>query len=463
MVDWCPESLPEDLPLYVAIADALADDLEAGRLRPGERLPTHRSLARNLGVNVMTVTRGYAEAARRGLVEGEVGRGTFVRAQGRPANDFLPLEEEGRRLVDFHFNLPAGDPSILDLESSLAKLGREGADTLFHGYSATGLDDHRRAGAEWLARSGAKADPERVIVTGGAQHAMTLAFSALTSPGDLVLTDQLTYAGAKGLASALHLRIHGLPMDSEGFLPEAFEQACRRGEAKLLYTMPTMHNPRGITMGEERRREVARIARLYNLPIVEDDTYTFLDPEPQTPIQALAPELTYLLSGTSKALAAGLRVGFLLAPEGKPEAVEELSAYVAAISWMASPLLAELFSRWLEEGAVDRMVAWKRYEARARRELLEQYLPVRTDSHRASSHVWVPLPEPWRAADFTAAARRRGVVITPAETFVAGRETADHAVRICLGTPGARDEVARGLAILGELLAEKSRIRTAII
>lgn len=459
-MDWCPTSLPDDLPLYVAIADALAEDLAAGRLQPGERLPTHRRLARSLGVNVMTVTRGYAEAARRGLVEGEVGRGTFVRAQGRPANDFLPLEQDGPRLVDFHFNLPAADPSILELPETLGELGAAGAPSLFHGYSATGMEEHRAAGAAWLARTGASAVPEQVLVTGGSQHAMTLAFSALTSPGDLVLTENPTYAGAKGLASALHLRVQGLPMDAEGLLPDALEQACRRGDAKLLYTMPTVHNPRGIVMSERRRHEVVGVAQAHGLPIVEDDTYGFLAEEAPPPLQALAPELTHLLTGTSKALAAGLRVGFLLAPSRR--AVEDLAAYVAAISWMASPLLGDLATRWITGGAADRMVAWKRYEARARRELFDQHLSIPTDSYAGSSHVWVPLPEPWRAQEFAAAARRRGVVLTPAETFVVGREPAPHAVRLCLGTPGTRDEVARGLAILADLLRERAGMQTAV-
>jgi DNA-binding transcriptional MocR family regulator len=462
MPTWNPQSLPEDLPLYVAIADALARDLEAGRLKPGQRLPTHRSLARRLGVNVMTVTRGYAEAARRGLVEGEVGRGTFVRAQGRPANDFQPLEENGRRLVDFHFNLPAGDPSILDVESTLTQLGREGGATLFHGYSPNGLADHRAAGAEWLARTGALADPERVLITGGAQHGMTLAFSALTSPGDLVLTEELTYPGAKGLASALHLRLQGLPMDAEGLLPDALEGACRRGEAKLLYTMSNVHNPRGVVTTERRRREIVRVARTYGLAIVEDDTYGFLVEQPTAPLQALAPELTYLLTGTSKAMAAGLRVGFLMAPKDDPHAVENLSAYVAAISWMASPLLGELASRWIRGGQADRMVAWKRFEARARRELLRKSLGLEVDCYGGASHVWLPLPEPWRAQEFAAAARGRGVVVTPAETFVVGRSQAPHAVRVCLSTPGSRDEVARGLAILGELYRSQPCVQAAV-
>ena len=465
MSDWCPDTLPEGVPLYIALADALARDLEAARLRPGERLPTHRALARRLGINVMTVTRGYAEAARRGLVEGEVGRGTFVRAQGRPANDFLPLEPDGRRLVDFHFNLPAGDPSILDVEEMLARFAAEpGSAPLFTGYAALGLEAHRAAGADWLARSGVAAAPERTLVAGGAQHAMTLAFSALTSPGDLVLCEELTYPGAKALASTLHLRLAGLPMDREGLSPEAFEAAARRGEAKLLYTMPNLHNPRGVVLSAERRSAIAEIARRHGVWIVEDDTYGFLLAQPPRPLAALAPERTFLITGTSKSLAAGLRVGYLLAPADDPGVMERLSSYVAAISWMAAPLLGELATRWIASGAADRMVAWKRYEARARRELLARAFPgARVDSHPGCSHQWLPLPDPWRAQEFAGAALRRGVVVTAAETFVVGRGAAPHAVRLCLGTPGAREEVARGVAILTDLTSARRSVQAALV
>lgn len=459
MSEWNPAPLAQDVPLYVALADALARDLEAKRLRPGDRLPTHRSLARRLGINVMTVTRGYAEAARRGLVEGESGRGTFVRGQGLPANEFMTLSGSGRRQVDFHFNLPAGDPSVLDVEGALAELAQGLARAaLFTGYAALGLDAHREMGAAWIARSGAgEVDASRVVVTGGAQHAMTLALLSRTTPGDVILAEELTYPGILGLATALHLRAVGVPMDREGVLPDALEAACRRHEPGALYLMPNLHNPRGTSTGLARREEIVAVARRRGLPILEDDTYGFLIDAPPAPFASLAPELTLHVAGTSKSLAAGLRLGFLLAPEGeRPE--DRIAPYVAATSWMAAPLLAELARRWIESGAADRMIAWKRFEARARRELADAALGgERLDAARSSSHVWLPLPEPWRAAEFAESARQRGVLLTPAESFVVGRGAAPPAVRICLGTPGARDEVARGLAILAEVLGREPR------
>ena len=454
--EWTPEVSGDHGPIYLAVADALAADVERGRLQPGDRLPTHRDLARRLGVNVMTVSRAYAEASRRGLVEGEVGRGTFVRRRERHTTRLKTPVTAGPRLIDFHFNLPAGDPSLLDASAILEELAPTHRPLLHAGYVSAGLPEHRAAGAEWIARAGADADPDRVIVCGGAQHAMTITFASLAGPGDLVLTEALTYPGMKALASVLGLRVRGLPMDSDGLLPDAFDAACRKSTPKALYCMPTVHNPTGVVMSETRRREVAAVASRHGVAIVEDDTYGYLCADPPPPLVSFAAELGYFLTGTSKNLTAGLRIGYLQAPEasGSAALLERLESNVAALTWMAAPLMAEIASRWIHSGQADAMVDWKRREARARRRLYERVLSgYPTESHPGSSHVWLPLPSPWRGDDFVDQARRRGVGVTAAETFAAGRAAAPHAVRVCLGTPATREEVERGLGVLAEMLA----------
>ncbi len=465
--EWLPEDLDSQGPIYLAIADALGADLESGLLKPGDRLPTHRDLARHLGVNVMTVSRAYAEASRRGLVEGEVGRGTFVRRRERHATRFEVPQSAGPRLIDFHFNLPAGDPEILDATAILGDLAAGHRPLLHAGYVTAGLDQHRAAGAEWMGRAGADAEPERTLVCGGAQHAMTITFASLAGPGDLVLTEALTYPGMKALASVLGLRVHGLEMDSGGLLPEAFEAACRKAKPKALYCMPTVHNPTGTVMSEARRQEVANLARRYGVAIVEDDTYGYLCADPPPPIARFAPELGYFLTGTSKNLTAGLRIGYLSVPAAEASTaalLERLESNVAALTWMAAPLMAEIAARWISSGQADAMVAWKRREALARRELYERLMAdFPTASHPGSSHVWLPLPRPWRGEDFVDQARRRGVGVTAAETFAAGRAAAPHAVRICLGTPASREEVEQGLAVLAEMLAGPPEAALSIV
>lgn len=466
---WSPERLDALGPVYVAIANALARDVESGRLEPGERLPTHRALARQLGVNVVTVTRAYQEAARRGLVEGEVGRGTFVRDREAHSHSYMPLEPlqtSDPGVVDFVFNVPVGDPSLLDTGTLLEEMAGRGDELLGTGYNAIGLPEHREAGAAWIGRSGLEADPARVMVTCGVQHGMAVVLSALAEPGDLVLAEELTYPGLKALANILHLRLAGLPMDHQGLLPDAFETACRRGNVKALYCQPNLQNPTGVVLPEERRRQVAEIARRYGVPIVEDDTSGFPLEDAPLPIAAHAPELTFFLAGTSKSIAPGLRTGYALVPdtERPAETLERVAANLAALTWMAPPLAVEMATRLILSGRAGHMVDWKRKEVAARRALVQRHLgSLDSPSHPNSYQVWLPLPSPWRGEDFVAEARRRGVAVSSAELFVIGRASAPHAVRLAIGRPESREVCERGLAILAETLERAPTLRRSIV
>ncbi len=453
MTIWTPDPLPRRAPLYREIADAVGEAVRRGDLRPGDRLPTHRDLARSLDVNVVTVTRGYAEAARRGLVDGEVGRGTFVRGRAPPLE---PLDA-GPGFIDLAFNLPVTDRGGLDVAGLMRAFADEPeASCVFSGYTTTGAREHRETGAEHLRAAGLDATADRVAVTSGAQHAMTLAFAALAEPGEVVLAEELTYPGIHALARVLNLRLVGVPMDRDGPLPDALDELADRHRPKAFYTMPTVQNPVGHVVTDVRRRELAEVARHHGLPLVEDDTYAFLCEDAPPPLATFAPELTVHLSSLSKGFTAGLRTGFLLVPPDGGEVgltVERLSDRVAAFGWMASPVATEMACRWIRDGSVARTAAWKRAEMAARRELVDELLPgLDLPSHRNSAHVWLELPGERHAEDFVGRARRLGVAVAPSSAFAVGRARGPQAVRVCIGTPRTREAAAQGLRVLAEVL-----------
>jgi len=467
MTIWDPESIKAQRSVYMGIADALVNAVRSGRLRPGERLPTHRELARRLGVNVVTVTRGYAEAARRGLVEGAVGRGTFVRrgADDRPA---LLQRAAGPPLIDFNFNIPVTDPTLLDVGGLFAGFAAEPERApLFTGYQTHGLPEHRAAGATWISRAGLEADVDRVLVCGGVQHAMTLALSVLARPGDVVLTEAQTYPGIKSLASVLGLELVAVPSDDEGLLPDALDAACAAHKASALYTMPTIHNPTGVVLPDERRTAIVEVARRHDLSMIEDDTFGFLCSRPPRTLASLAPERTWYVVGTSKSIAAGLRIGYLAVPDvgaGKIALVDRTAAQVTAVGWMAAPLMAEIATRWIEAGAADDVVRRKRQEVAARRRSFDVACgDVSTPSHRESPHVWLPLPPPWTADEFVAQARSRGVALAQVNSFAVGAHDGPAAVRVCLGTPPTRRECERGVALVAELLAGRPESMAPVV
>lgn len=441
-------------PRYTAIVEAIAEDIEHGRLKPGEQMPTHRELATQLGVTTGTITRAYAEAARRGLLVGETGRGTFVKGD---LLDFDLTAPEDEAFVDLSSNNPppsAGDFLGQSLARTLSDLSaRRGLSALLnYQTAAAGAERHRAAGAEWIARSGLRVRPEQVLVCNGALHAMTVVFSTLCRPGDTVFTESLTYPGMKNLANLLNLRLQGLPMDDEGLVPEAFEEACRKGAARVLYTIPTVQNPLGTLMTEARRREIAAVAAAHEVSIVEDDVHSFMLPEPPPPLSQFAPEHSYFIMSTSKSMSGGMRVGYLAAPE---RMVEALATSLRATVWMTAPLMAEIVSEWIKDGTADKLVEQKRAEAAARQELAARALEgFRFDAHPLSFHLWLHLPEPWRSNEFAAQLKRRGVLVSPSEAFVPGREEAPHAVRVCLGAPRTRERLEGALAVVRGVLQE---------
>ncbi len=450
MTSWVPDIGGRSGPLYLLIADALGEDARSGRLRPGARLPTHRELADKLGVTVGTVTRGYAEAARRGLLTGEVGRGTFLRG---PLQELAPAPAAAPGLVELGLNLPPpldeskGGP----LSRTLEALARQDLSSLLDYAPDGAATAHREAGASWMKLAGLDADPERVQVSSGSQHALTAVFSAFLRPGDLVLTEALTYPGVKGVAALLNLRLQGVPMDSHGLDPEAFEAACRGPQApRALYVIPTIHNPTTLVMGEARRREVVRIARAHDVMVIEDDIHRLLAETAPPPLASLAPESVCYLLGTSKTLAPGLRVGFIHAPETLSA---RIAAGIRATTWMAAPLMAEIVARWLKDGTALRLLKRRREEARARQKLAALALDgFRLDAQPTAHHAWLHLPEPWRAEAFAAQAGRQGVSVTPAQAFQVGRAAAPHCVRLGLGAPRTREELSRGLELLAGVL-----------
>lgn len=449
-------------PKYRAIASALVEAIEDGRFSPGDRLPPQRELAWQLGVTVGTVSRAYSEIERRGLLSGEIGRGTYVRTAPPPGD--LPLRPQvAQDGIDLTLNFPAPGIERDALAQALSETARDpDAGRLLAYQPDTGLPDHRAAGAAWLARRGVSSSAEGTIVTAGAQHGIIVSLAALTRPGDRILTERLTYQGIKPAASMLGLRLDGVEMDDEGIIPAALEQAIDETGARQLYCTPTLQNPTTATMSDARKREIAEIAIRNDLTVIEDDIYgILLDPPGPPPLATYAPGHVIYVTSLSKSVAAGLRIGYVAPPA---RIAERVGAAVRASCWMAAPLTAEVATRWIANGEAERILQDHRDTAEARRRLAVDKLSGQSYLAPVGSlHVWLDLPEPWRAAQFITAAQQQGVAIAPAETFAVGRGSVPHSVRICLGTPREVGKLSDALDILVGLLDDADASLSMIV
>ncbi len=444
-----------DRPKYLAIVDGLAEAIQSGRFEPGRRLPSHRLLAKKLGVSVGTVTRAYQEALDLGLITGAVGRGSFVSHHPTEQLRVVDSSRTPAACLDLLQNTPVAVPEVenkawsdalvaLRRENDLATLARRSWSKLSTRHQATG--------AAWIGRTGLDASPANIFDCPGTITALCAIFGATTKPGDLVLTAALSHPIVRMLADQYSLRVQGLSMDEQGIEPDAFEAACREATPTLIYCAPTIHAPTTTTMPDERRRAIADIANRHDVFIVEDESAAFLLPEPILPISAHAPARSFFLGDVWMALSLGLRTAYVLAPE---PLVDAMATAVASTSGVTPPIVAEIATRWINSGVADSLIEHRRAElnlrnADARRILLRGTL----HSDPCGHNVWWELPEPWRSDLFVLRAERLGVSVGGAEWFAVGHSSTPEAVRICVGNAPGRVELCGALEQLNALIAE---------
>jgi DNA-binding transcriptional MocR family regulator len=448
-MDWTPTLADREGPVYRRIVEALSADIASGRLHRGQQLPTHRALAKALGIDLTTATRAYAEARQRGLTQARVGRGTFVAESLSQVRHAAAAQPQ----FDLSMNLPP-QPLEGDLEGRLtrgiAAIQREVGFSAHLNYREPGGSEAERdVAAGWLRSRIPDARGDRLVICPGTQNALFNLLVALTSPGDVVLTETLTYPGIKAAAAYVGVRLVGVPMDEEGVVPDALNAACRQYAPKAVYLIPTIHNPTTATMSRSRREQVADIVRANDLLLFEDDAYGMLDPG-VIPIASLIPERTYFAASLSKCIAPGLRVSFLLTPDADSAGL--VAAALRASVQMPALLMVALVTRWLKDGSADAIIAAIRNEARARQKLAADVLARHAFArHPNGHHIWVPLPRNWSRTEFASHVQWQGLAIVTAETFSV-EDNQPRAIRVSLGAPNSRAELARALEILAVAL-----------
>ena len=455
MTIWLPDITGFQGPRYKAIVHALEDAVRSKRLLAGQQLPTQRELAEKLGLSIQTISRAYAEAERRGLTSGEVGRGTFVQyLKPDQSNNFIADSQKASQL-DFSNMMPVvSDIHVNALKEAMIETAKDAAISRILEYRPTqGTAAHRQAGATWLARSGIRVDPENVIVTNGAAHGIWTAMATIAEPGDVVCSEELVDTSIITNASILKTRLRGLTLDEEGIVPDSFKEACERETVKLLCITPCFNDPTVSLMGEARREEIAELARRYDVAIIEDDVFGPLLTDRPKPLWCYAPERTYYVTSFSKSITASLRTGYLTGPQ---HMLPRLISRLRTTGWMANTWSAEVAARWSSDGTTDRLIAWQRKTLKNRHDMLASILDGHSfASHPNALHAWLTLPEQWRSQHFVEQARSRGLLVTPPDPFIVGRTAEPHAVRLALGDTNRDDaSFAQGLRRIAQLLQE---------
>jgi DNA-binding transcriptional MocR family regulator len=456
---WQPHLTSEAGSKYLGIVQALESDIYAGRVKPGDRLPSQRAIAEALSVDLTTVTRAFNEARRRGLVEGNKGRGSFIR--GTVENKLI---SDKQALLDLSMNNPP-QPAAANLQQRLpdgiAGLIADQRRMLeLHYQESIGNLADREAAAHWLKSKVPSLQSERVMITAGAQSALFVICRHLLQANDYLATAEYTYPGIKSVAKQLGCQLTAVHCDEDGIIPDAFEKCCQSQAPRALYLIPSIDNPTTVTIPLARREQLVDIARRYKVAIIEDDPYSSLQAKPLTNFAELMPELTWHIATLSKCATPALRVAFVITPKAADtKAVAEI---IKATHLMAPPLMCALVTRWIYDGSLNQIAQAIREENNARQQLavsiLKNYqFQTDPDGH----HLWLQLPAGWQADEFAEQAERLGVTIVSSSSFAITSLPLE-AVRVSLGVSADLAALTEALEILVSLLSQHRHKSSAV-
>ena len=436
-------------PRYLQIVEFMEIGISNQLLNPGDRLPPQRQLAEKLNVDLTTITRAYKEAQRRNLLEARGAAGTFVSA---PKVDLT-------QMVDLSMNIPPR-PVGIDLDDMLRQglsqvLIRSDVDLLMTYHLGGGSVADRTAGSMWLEPMMGHVHADRVVVCPGAQAAIAALITALSKPGDVILTEPMIYPGLLVAARQLGRRVVTMEVDEEGALPESMAELCQRHQARLAYFNPTLQNPTTKTLSTARREAIAQVANAAGVYLIEDDPYWHFTDGQVHPLAYYAPKQTFYISTLAKCLLPGLRTAYIVAPDKYP--VEQLLTALRSFVLMSAPLMTALTTQWIHDGSAGTLLNAIRNEAQERFNLARRILGSNLSGPAGGIHIWHSLPSGWDGHYFTQRARIEGLNIISHEAFCAteqirAAQQTTH-IRISLGTALSRFELVNALRRLTDLAA----------
>ena len=450
---WFPDLSNTDGPKYLALTEAIRKAIVSTQLKAGEKLPPVRELGWQLKVTPGTVARAYSKLTDEGLLTAAVGRGTFV-------------AEPKQGYVFTSSTIPMQKPDVIELLSPL--LPDVGQEALIRScymrmaqvpngnlidYPSQQTESNARVAIyNWLSDVDlGRYVADDIMLAHGAQNAIMLILqTVLKDPDPVIFTEDLTYAGFRHAARLLRAQIVGLKFDEDGILPQSYEDACRKYGPQVLCTSPEVNNPTTGFTGLARRREIVDIARQYGGIILEDDSYN-LQGSGLPAYRALLPEQCYYVSSLSKSLTPSLRVGFVVAPDGKSQIIKRAAQYnhfglAITITDLTEMVLGSPELSGIRENIITKV---NEYVQMAVNILGGYDLKWR----EGVPFLWLKLPRGWRASNFCMATEKIGVRLRSADDFALIDGRAPHSVRLTVNGRIALEDFEAALLKIEHLLS----------
>lgn len=467
-------------PIYQQIVSQIKHQISVGNLPSGTRLPPVRQLAAELGVTRLTVHNAYSELQAAGWVESTVGRGTYVLA-GVAAEEMVACHLERHQnnryySADMHEITHIGtlhalayavpDMNLIPGEELIGIINtlRPNAGEMFSYGEQMGDSMLRVEIAKLLAERDIDAMPDDILITTGATQGLALVAQTMVQANDYVLVEQPTYLGQLKIFDVLGVKTLGVPMDEEGPRLDILERLIIDYQPRFFSTIPNFHNPTGRVMSMSRRKDLLALAYKYQLPILEDDIFALLsyDGPPPPTLKAMdTHNLVITISGFSKFLSPGIRVGYLVAPQPWFQRMVNLKW---AMELSGIPIIQRALAQYLREGRLKghlrRILPIYRERRNTLMQALKHHMPAGTTwtYPQGGFCTFVRLPDGGNYADLYPLTLQRGVAFTPNEAFFSDPDSGYH-LRFCFANhpPAIIDEA---VAVVANLVRERIPAKT---
>lgn len=450
-------------PLYVQLYQQLVELIRTGKLAENYRLPAIRKLAHSLGVNPGTVVNAYKELERTGFIYSKLGSGSFVAKQEQLDENTLVSAELTENTLDKSgyidlttVNLSPDLVSVKDFQKAIDQVLKTEGSYAFSAQESQGYYPLREALCKELSKNSIYTAPQNLQIISGAQQGIDIIARSLLKHGDTVLVENPTYPGALAAFRACGAKIIDVSMDADGMDMQEAEQKIRLYRPKLIYTMPNVQNPTGITYSKAKKRKLLGLARHYDTYILEDDSLSglYYQTENIRPIKTYDQDerVIYILS-LSKLFMPGLRLGYLLVPGALMPRVRAIK-HLADIA--TSGLIQRVYDYYLRNGLWDKHLTSLKSNYQMRFEyccqLLEKQLQGKAKYHLPQGGLtfWLELPSGFSAKKIAKKAKEHGVLVTAGQVFFA-RQADDKHLRISFADVDEAD-AKKALEILSKLI-----------
>ena len=444
---WKPARSRLVRPYTTCIMQMMEEDIEAGRLVPGIKLPPQRELASWLGVDIDTISKAYSLCREKGFLQTFRNRGSFITLPRKKEDEEARIERDEKKAA------PADLGEVVPLYSQNEWI-RQYTERMLNGPDAAGLfgpnsrEEEKRqeaAGAAFLKDCGlSSAEAEDTLVTEGTQSALAACLSALFHPGDAIACDTYTDSGFLRLAALLHLSALPVESDEEGMKPSSLAFLCQEKKVKGIYLNPDVNNPTGQRISKTRRSVLTKVIKKHGLLLLEDGSYSPLCTEQELPMSVSIPDQAIYLSGFASAVGPGLLTSYAAVPKAYLEKVESASR---SLGRHCLPLLPEIAEKLILSGT-SRMITDDKKKELLRRNAAYQGIFPKQHTRSDSLYQWYRLPERMDGGELEQYLLTRNIIVFGAEHFLADPGAARNFLRISTATPKTEKELQENLTLL---------------